>query len=188
MAEPKHEIVPVKIHNALSKKPMEWAELARNTYALSMAQVNAALLQKCTPEELATIHDFLSDIDKSSKTFKSTAKKLMLDYVMKLGKKVSKKGSLGLDLGNGRAQYARIKSTQLEQKRVVALLNAKALPLDKHMDVEVSYLVNEVKLQAAVLAGLLTEKEIEACRPEKVYTLGKTNKLGPEGLKEPTDE
>ena len=187
MAEEKR-IQKARIQNALARSPKEWVQKADESYAISMAELNAALLQKCEADELAMIHDFVMTVKQSAEAFIKSSKKQLMVHVLENGQKITQKGTMGLDLGNGYAQYIKPKSTKKDADMVERLLRAKTLDPAHYMDTEPKYYVNEVKLALAVEKGLLTEKELEACVPELTYVVGKSKKLGPEGLKEMDDE
>lgn len=193
-------LAPTEVPNSLAKTPKEWIELAKQQYTESIASAGAALLQTTTPAEIAEIQDFFIRAKKGAEKFVENSKKRLLQEVLRQGKKITKKGSIGLIVShkpNGdpdRGVIAKVKSTKLQADKVEKLLRSKNLDPDVHMDVEKSWSVNEMKLEAAITKELLTRQEVEACRlafdpnhPSDYYTLGESKELGPEGFKKSED-
>jgi hypothetical protein len=61
--------------------------------------------------------------------------------------------------------------TTFDPKRVEALLRAKNMNVEKGMDREISYTVNESKLQSLITTKKMTADEVESCRYPLTYSL-----------------
>ncbi len=72
---------------------------------------------------------------------------------------------------------ARPVNTKLDQKKVLAMLTEKSIPLTKGMDEEISYKINESKLAALVVNKKISKDELEACRHELTYSLQPPRKV-----------
>lgn len=161
--------------NKLVKKPEETVQLAREEYTKSLQYLGALLGDsKLTPVVASMVHDTISDFDKELGKFDDLARMRVVDFVTKQGHKISDAGSMELDLGNGMVQPLLIQRSGRDPKKVEALLRAKNMSPDTHMDIEVKYKFSEGKAAIMVAQGLITQAELDTCNYEVTYRVNKS--------------
>jgi hypothetical protein len=159
---------------ALTKSPAEWLAIADDTFTTAMQRMSAALIQELDPAEVAAIHDFTKKADKSIQAFKDNSRERLLTYVLERGSQVTERGTLELDLGNGRVQRATPANTKPNDKLTERVLRSKGLDVGVWMDKEVKFVVNEVKLKELLETQQITESEYKQCFGKLEFRLGAT--------------
>lgn len=165
------------IHNeaALDKRPMEWLQEADTVLVKSVSHLSAAMVQELTDAEITSIHDFVDKAIKALKVFKDNARERVMAAIVLRGKPVTNRGTLEIELGNGRVQRAIPDDTGYDVDMVEKLLRAKNLDVNIYLDKKpIKYVVNEMRLMQMVAEGLLTSEELKQCKSPIVYKIGRT--------------
>ena len=121
-----------------------------------------------TPANLTTAYEMIRSFAKSLAQMEELAKKLLKNLVLTTGTKVE--NQILLTVGETVITCRPI-NTKLDSKKVESMLRAKNLSIDKGMDQEISYKINESKLNELVTRNKITADELEACRHELTYSL-----------------
>jgi hypothetical protein len=148
--------------------------------------VNAALVQLAdAPVQLAPAEraELLSNISKWGRLLDATAK-VHKDEVKKMvleqGEVVTEAGTKRMESG-GYVWEVRPQKSGYDAKKVEAGLRAQGLNPQEHMQMEVSYSVDQAKLDALVADGKLSMDELKDWEVEKTY-----NVQAPKPVKEET--
>lgn len=129
-----------------------------------------------TPVKLTETFDMLYDFDKKLKKVIEYAKESLKKIVEENGQKKEEGLSKTLTLGEYMVEI-RPTNTKLDPIKVESLIRAKGISIDKAMDQEISYKINESKLADLVTRKKLTSDELESCRHELKYNLQAPKKI-----------
>lgn len=170
------KIVPVT--PTLSIAPKEALELSRTAFNNVTFLLSQAIQQELTPTEQADYHEWTSKAADSLKNFKEALRSRLLEVLTSQGTRVTEKGTLQIELGEGRVQRAVPSNTKPDDKLVESRVRAKDLSPEVWMDRVITYKVNESKLQSLVDSGQFTKEDYAACFKPTSYRVGKPQKIG----------
>lgn len=162
----------------LSVTPLERIKLAETEWVLVTAHLSTLLRADLNPTETALFHEFLKKREDDVKSFHKVVRERLEKVIVEKGSKVTDKGTLELDLGNGRVQRATVTKTAPDDKRTEAMLKRKGLSIDTHMDKDIKYKANEMKLRMLLEQQLITEADYKSTIPPVSYRIGKTSVSG----------
>lgn len=169
--EPKSLIPKVTVDNSLTKKPLEWLEIADKTFTDAMAKVSAAIIQECDEYETMRIHDWVKRTQESTKMFQDNARERLLMFLLQKGTVVSEKGTLEIQAG-GIRQRAIPTNTKPDNKLTEQMLRAKGLDINEWMEKELKYVARDASLKELLREQRITQAEYESCFTEKAYRIG----------------
>lgn len=157
---------------ALKMKDKTEGLLSLATKAVDQAieKLAVALSNDPTPEAVTHTYAAIKDWSKTLENVGKIASGILKSTISSQGEKTTDKGTMQLQVGNFQLEM-RPHKTGLDAKKVEALLQAKELSLDKYMDKEIRYKLNETRLRTAIAEGDLTEDEISTCNVEVTYSL-----------------
>jgi hypothetical protein len=112
----------------------------------------------------------LADWTENFEALRDNAKKRLLKVVAEKGAVVSEAGTKKAVV-EGWVLEARPGGAVWDEKKVMALLAGKKMPLEKWMTTTVKYAVDEVRLGVAIETKKLTEAEVNACKRERSFSL-----------------
>jgi hypothetical protein len=130
----------------------------------------AKLSEDLAPAQLTQTYQALADWTENFEALRDNAKKRLLKVVAEKGVVVSDAGSKKAVV-EGWILEARPGGAVWDEKKVMALLAGKWMPLEKWMTTTVKYAVDEVKLGVAIETKKLTEAEVNACKRERSFSL-----------------
>lgn len=171
--------VPKKqLSSIVQARPQVSLEATGKTVQAGLVSLANQLLT-ATPPEVTAVMVQLKTWTKAIKDISDVARALLIAHLQKEGKQTTEKGSLGLEVGGFKLE-ARPTRTGYDAQKVEALLRAKELSLDTYMDKDIRYVLNETRLESAVVAGVLSKDEVETCRYEVSYALQTPKKVSAE--------
>lgn len=140
-------------------------------FKIGLIDISARLSDRhITPVVLTETLDLISRHEKAVKKMADLAKKQLKALVQEHGEKVEGTTQIVASFGEFKVEL-RAQNTKLDGDKIQAMLNAKSISLEKGMDKQVSYVVNEGKLQELIGAKKITRDELESCRHELKYNL-----------------
>lgn len=129
-----------------------------------------------TPAKLTETYELLYIYQKKLGVVLEIAKASMKKLVEEQGQQKEEGLSKSMVMGNYQVDIRPV-NTKLDSKKVEALIRAKGIPIDKAMDQEISYKINESKLQELIIRKKMTADELESCRHELKYSLQPPKKI-----------
>lgn len=154
------------------------------TVADRVKQVMRTLASRLSQDNLSTtdlsqtlgvLQDWKQNIDELAKH----ARKKLVNLADERGAVISPAGTKRA-IVDGWVLEIRPAGQVWDDKKVMALLAGKGLPLDKWMQPTVVYKVDESRLAVLTELGKLTEAEVAACRYQRSYALQPPHLLEPE--------
>lgn len=139
--------------------------------------LNNMLATADTARKVADAHDAARKVEDVAKQFAKAFRNKCLEAILAHGTRVTEKGTLELDLGNGLAQQAIPTKTGIDPEKLEGLLRAKGWVPERAMDPEISYKVNADKVAGLVHSGRITQGEREAIEYDLVYRVTKVQPL-----------
>lgn len=183
---PKNKLA-VKSPTAISLTINEVVTDANETFKRAMQTVAANLLtNKVDLPKSVAAHDLLANFEEVCADMAKQAKNWVQTFV--LGDEKLRIPAQGVYVEGTKGTYEvvigdrkqRVESRFIDshdEKKVTALLHAKALPLELCLDQRITYEVNEEKIHAAVASGKITQEEANATLKKVSYTVKRSTKL-----------
>ena len=122
------------------------------------------------PAQLSMTYNAIKDWKDNLDALADNAKNRLLALAQEKGAVVSDAGTKRVIM-DGWVLEARPMGAIWDEKKVMALLAGKGMPLDKWMQTTVTHKVDETKLGVAVETGKLTEDEVNSCRRARTFVL-----------------
>jgi hypothetical protein len=181
--------MPTKQVKSLAKKPTQQTLSPREAMKASLASFDAAIQRishdlltgaDVTVEKAMVAHDALHTYESVCSDLSKIAKQFLIDFIVRKGQGQFVEGTKGTYelMVDGRVQRVESRGVGAhDDKKVTALMHAKALPLELCMDKVISYELNEKKLQLAVDEGKVTQAEADACKKAVTFTVKRSTKL-----------
>jgi hypothetical protein len=139
--------------------------------SIRLWQAFASQLSNLTPEQYPHALQFIKVTEKLTEDAAKLLKPMVIELVKGQGNKATDLGTMRLNVGGFTLEIQPNSTGKLEEKKVEALLRAKGLDVETHMDAVVTYEVNESKLNAAMKAGRLSKDELDTCRKGESWKL-----------------
>ncbi len=149
---------------------------AANNYIASAATLISDALRTCSEEEVALIHEWALRGKESFEEFDKVTKGRLLEYMKTNARQVTEKGTLEIDIGNGRVQRATPTSTKPDDKLTEKVLRDNKLPPETCMLPTTSWKIDMSRF--GNLKTVLTEEEHARCFKPVSYRVGKTKVKG----------
>lgn len=163
---------PKKSRTAITVREME--KVSIQAVAPTANHVFTAIAQMLSddlaPQEVATIFQQLKDWEKVLADLNKNCRARILERVQAEGRVTTDNGSKQLVV-NGWVLEARRNGGKVQGAKVEALLRAKSIDPAKWMDQEVSYSLNEGKLQLAVDKKVLSTDELKTCESAESWAV-----------------
>lgn len=141
------------------------------------SKIDTALIEMASVLSVGTLApETLTKVIQTVKTYEKAIEKLTEVYKARYLNHLKEKGVAG-ETGTLTARVgaytweARVQSNKYDEKRIEALVRAKGMEPEDHMDAHITYKVNEAKLDKAIERGLLKREDVEACRAERRYAV-----------------
>lgn len=148
--------------NVLAKTYEDLVPAARTHFAESFQLLTAAIgIEKLTAPQLADLHSYAKDLSDTVDEAQKVARARLLELATRAGTPNGDKGSLRLDLGDGRFQPVTVARSGTDPKKFESAIRAKGHDVSKYMDTKVTFVLKD-ETQSADLAirdGVLTVDE-----------------------------
>lgn len=159
-------------------KPLEALQFADQHWVAAAGLLSNILRSELTQKETALFHEWMLKRADDVDSFRELMRKRLLEMVRVSGVKVTEKGTLELDLGDGIVQRASPTTTLPDSKLTEKMLRSKKLSPDTYMLKTVTYKASNDTLKKLLEEKLITEEEYKSCFKETTYKLGKTSRKG----------
>lgn len=147
-----------------AEKPQLASVEALEAASISLWESFASSISNLTPDQYAPAIQFIRTTEKLAEDAGKVLKPLIVGTVKARGKRETDAGTMRLTLGDYKLEIQPM-STALDEKKVEALLRAKGMNPNTHMDTVIKYKVNQGKLDTLVSEGKLSKDELEGCKP-----------------------
>jgi len=154
------------------QKSLSWYEQGETVLGLLAKELSTEV----TAPRMAEIVRQLTTWEEDIAALAKAGKQRLLELVEDKGEVVTEKGTKVYE-ADGWHLEARPWRTGFDSKKVETMLRAKGLEPDTHMNIKVSYEVDEVKLKLLQLNGRVTEAEMDLAKYDRKMVLLTPKKL-----------
>lgn len=162
----------------LAIKPLEALQFADQHWINATALLSQVMRGELDNKETALFHEWMLKRAEDVDEFRDVMRKRLLEIVKTKGSKVTDKGTLELDLGDGKVQRASPVTTLPDSKLTEQMLRNKKLSVDSYMLKTIMYKASDDTLKTLLAEKLITEDDYKSCFKPTSYKLGKTGRKG----------
>lgn len=157
----------------LAKSPKEVLDFASNVLADTAYALSDLLRRDLSFGDTALFHDWCKKASKSLKSFEELLNERTKAAVIANGSKVTEKGTLELDVGDGKVQRVIPTKTTPDNELTERVLRDRGLSVESWMRRTVVYKADETLLKKLLENKMITEQEYKKCFGEVKYKLDK---------------